>query len=529
MEIKNSQSIKDELRDLIESKRRQREGILDQLSTLDVRIDKYDELIIKIDKKIPPLLKEINDEIDKVKAAYDERVNKGCKSGFEWVRVENARNNLVQWVVRKADVKNEGYYAVRYQQKPRNRDYGSALIADFTGNVVSGASTIAITDTLAEAGIGTDPYAGGLERDYLKIEAGDEITDALDGPQIYSIGSLPKVIGIGTYDTLSGVTTTLFGSITAGSDLIQNIGIGTFDSAPVGSGIGLTGVIESGTTITEHLFTNATYWAYDGANNSPQLQSNVPTPTFRISKAAVGTASSTSFNVGIKTTVTALTLDETASLDAYRQNFYAIRTAASIDEDFDPQKNPIDPITICEVSSTRAGLGHKVELVNNAQPTGPVKWREVLNEPFPSHGGGAAVYSQGVDTWPCIFDSSGNTIRYLTETSEIGERGFFFLLGLSSPTTTTTPPPGSETGSACDARDDAIDDAEDARDAVIARNKPLIEKYVSQTQALRDLRDEKEGQAWGLLQASAWLKQEVDRLSKHQNSLTAEDFAEFED
>ena len=44
----------------IKEKKQQRESLLDQLSLADVEIDQLDELIVNIDKDIPPLLDKIN-------------------------------------------------------------------------------------------------------------------------------------------------------------------------------------------------------------------------------------------------------------------------------------------------------------------------------------------------------------------------------------------------------------------------------------------------------------------------------------
>ena len=64
-----------ELEDELESKEKQREGILDYLALIDVRIDEYDELSKNIDKEVVKLTDEINKAITPVKEAYDERIS----------------------------------------------------------------------------------------------------------------------------------------------------------------------------------------------------------------------------------------------------------------------------------------------------------------------------------------------------------------------------------------------------------------------------------------------------------------------
>ena len=56
----------------------------DQLTLMDVRIDRYDTIIGNIDKQIIPLIAEINVAISSVKTAYDSRIDAGCKSDLYW-------------------------------------------------------------------------------------------------------------------------------------------------------------------------------------------------------------------------------------------------------------------------------------------------------------------------------------------------------------------------------------------------------------------------------------------------------------
>ena len=79
--------IREELEELIKMKEDQREQLLDQLQLLDVSIDRYDTLLIDIDAKIPPLLKNINDKLDELKAAYDNRITTGCRNSLRWVPI----------------------------------------------------------------------------------------------------------------------------------------------------------------------------------------------------------------------------------------------------------------------------------------------------------------------------------------------------------------------------------------------------------------------------------------------------------
>ena len=68
----------------LEYKTAELEMMENQLAIYDVRIDRYDAIIENIDKKIIPLIDEINVAISSVKTAYDNRVSAGCKSDLYW-------------------------------------------------------------------------------------------------------------------------------------------------------------------------------------------------------------------------------------------------------------------------------------------------------------------------------------------------------------------------------------------------------------------------------------------------------------
>ena len=507
--------IKKDLKDLIESKSKQRLQILDLLSLKDVIIDEMDALIINIDSNLPPLFDEINDEINKVKAAYDARINAGCRSALYWRddgEVDYGADDAKQWTValNPATRIDYGYHSLKYYQYPRNRDYGSSLIAQFEGNIVGSGFTLAVTTKQLEL--------SDIKPDYTRIKIGDEITDALVRPEIFQAGNLPSVVSIGTTDTLSGVTTSVVGTVSVGSTILFNLGIGNVTGTPVGSGIGLTTILHPDTTVyghgtASHNFTKVTL----SGGNQILTQVTETVPTIILNRPAIGTATTQRFSVGIKTNVTAFTLSTSASIDAYNQEFYAIRTGTDPDESFNVTTNPLDPVSVGNINSSNLGIGHSVHYVNASSkyttyPTGPFQWREIFQDPEPIQGGGAAVYSSGNQSWPCTLDSDGDPVLYPTE-------GTIIISAYQPSTTSESPVSPPPTNSACNALTAAITAAEDARDAVIAKNEPIIKGYVAQTRALRAIRDDQEIEAWGLLQSAAYMRQEVERLTAHLSDL----------
>jgi len=510
--------IKKDLKDLIASKTKQREQILDLLSLKDVIIDEMDALIINIDSNLPALFDEINDEIDKVKAAYDARITAGCRSALYWRddgEVDYGSDGAKQWTValNPATRIDYGYHSLKYYQYPRNRDYGSSLIAQFEGNIVGSGFTIAVTTKKLEL--------SDIKPDYTRIKVGDEITDALVRPEVFQAGNLPSVVSIGTTDTLSGVTTSVVGTVSVGSTILFNLGIGNVTGTPVGSGIGLTTILHPDTTVyghgtASHNFTKVTL----SGGNQILTQVTETVPTIILNRPAIGTATTQRFSVGIKTNVTALTLSTSASIDAYNQEFYAIRTGTDPDESFNVTTNPLDPVSVGNINSSNLGIGHSVHYVNASSkyttyPTGPFQWREIFQDPEPIQGGGVAVYSNGNQSWPCTLDSDGDPTLYPTE-------GTIRISAYQPSTTSETPVFPPPTTGACNALTAAITAAEAARDAVIAKNEPIIKGYVAQTRALRALRDDQEIEAWGLLQSAAYMRQEVERLTAHLSDLEAQ-------
>ena len=53
--------------------------LLEQLTIVDARIDEYDKLINKVDKKMPPLINEMNNALDDVADAYKARIASDVK------------------------------------------------------------------------------------------------------------------------------------------------------------------------------------------------------------------------------------------------------------------------------------------------------------------------------------------------------------------------------------------------------------------------------------------------------------------
>ena len=556
-----AQQFIDDIIDEIKDKKTQRESLLDQLSLADVEIDKIDELIVNIDKDIPPLLDKINVKIQAHVDAYEAWINHGCKSDLQWVYV-----GKVDWGDEDADEYEAkfvgittGFYSVKYYQSPKDRDYGSNLIAGFSGNIGQGSTVLAVTST------------GGVEdSSFNNIKIGDEITDDLEEPEVFPIGSFPKVVGFGRTNTNSGISTTISGYISIGSTELYNTGIGTNQDIPILSGIAYTNYLPYGTVVTGFGNTQISVKIQkpdpsDG-NKVKEFTSTKTVTAYILSNRAVGTAhSGSTFQVGLTVNVPSLILGTACTAqNGDNKEYYAIRTEADVDEAFDWNKYPNDPVRIGNISSSKVGLGHSSILVDDASPfttypAGPFTWHsnkratfsslpsraiEELNkaaEPFdeatltihpePKQGGGSIRVPTGVDTWPCMIDEDGDTYqqggsgpRWVAE----GTRVWVDSGGSTSLGNETGPPPSGTPASGCAAYKTAIDTAEAEMAAAKAEYGPQIRKLVGMTSALRDFRNDKQIRAWGYLQGASFLRVEITKLERYLSEIRGEDFSGYE-
>ena len=81
------------LREQVDLQEKESESCAEQLALTDALIDEYDEIINKLDNKLPPLIDTLNDAITAVQRAYIDRIDHGCRSGLKWVQLENQTYN----------------------------------------------------------------------------------------------------------------------------------------------------------------------------------------------------------------------------------------------------------------------------------------------------------------------------------------------------------------------------------------------------------------------------------------------------
>ena len=527
------QDIAKRLRENRETTKKESTALTEQLAIIDAVIDEYDEVINKIDSKIQPLLPPINQKITAVQQAYLNRISHGCRSDLVWQQVDSTNMNIYgnpNQEVNVFEVTKDpstfrfiGYYGAKFYKFPKNRDYGSNVVETIDkADANVGSSALIILDDDAEylAGFTTGVVSG--------IKTGDFITDDLDNPQVFLTGAGTSVTGFGLTNyaaynyPLSGFCTSTDNKIY--SD--QKIGILT--SFNIGDEVYADqyksggGILAAGTTITGFGTAVGIVTIANDAGISTGVEvvldfMTLSNPVTQTIDANIGTT----FYVGMVSSYYFASLSAEPAATGIGSQFIVIRSDVD-DIVFESSKNPIDPVEIGIAEGKNIGRGHKLELINNGDPNILSQWKEVQEEPEPRVGAGRVEYYVGNFQWPTITtrnaDGDVNTTHAV-----IGQR-VIVSAGASVGTSigyTGTPPSGAIPGD-CGDYDTAIVTAENNLAEEIARNVPVINHYINGADALRQLRNDDETNAWGLLQALGYNTNKASRQLGQAESI--EDF-----
>ena len=531
------EKIAKDLRDDFDAMDNQVTQMLEQLTIVDARIDEYDKLINKVDKKMPPLINEINSSLDDVADAYKARVAAGCKNDLAWVLLETKKGNkatagedsYVYQVAKDPSTRKQlNYYGVKYYRRPKNREYGANLVDQIDNANIDPLTTVLVVfDDDAGDLIGiasTDGIEYSDSGSPATIKLGDFITDDLDDPQIFATGNLPTVVGLGTtsYPKERGNIT---GMTTSGtSKFYENRAVGLASDFKVGDVLYADNVFPQGTTITgfEESTFDATFVNNVGVTTTEEIVIDV----FLTSNPAIATTEGHQIQVGIVSTYPAVFLSTITQVGATNSSFLIVRPPDVGGIEFEETKNPIDPVEIGIAEGNRVGKGNKVELVNNGDPKIVASWHEVRDEPEPAVGAGFVEYWEGNDQWPTLTTNDGDgpsDVEYVAEGTTVTISFGSTVSGSIGYGVNPNNPSG------CGGLDSAISSAESDRDAKIAVNKPKVEYYTGVTAALRDLRDELETQAWSFMQGVGHINEKKRKDTERAVQLENLDWTEFED
>ena len=488
-------------------------ALAEQLALTDVKIDEYDELVIKLDKKLPPLIDPINVKINAVQKAYLDRISHGCRSDLAWVQVQTSEkkyyNNNDQPAVTYQVQKDPntfrflGYYGAKFYKFPKNMEYGANVVETLEkADANMNSSALILLDSDAET-------LAGFTTGRTGIQTGDFITDSLDDPTVFTAGAATSITGFGltqyaAYNyPVSGFCTSgdnkLYGDEKIGFITSFNIGDEVYGDA-LKSG---AGVIAAGTTITGFGTAVGMTTVFDsvtGVTTGVEVVFDFATLS-QVVTGSIDREIGTSFYVGIVSGYYFAELSAQPVSPGIGSAFLVIRPGDITNIDFESTKNPIDPVEIGIAQGANIGKGHRLELTNNGDPNIVAKWREILDEPEPLVGAGRVEYYQGTFQWPTITvrDADGDAT---TTHATLGQT--LVITGIGSNTTaigyTGTPPAGAIPGD-CGAYDTAIVDAESEMNDLIQQNTPKINHYINGADSIRSLRSDDETTAWGFLQA----------------------------
>ena len=516
----------------------------DQLTLMDVRIDRYDTIIGNIDKQIIPLIAEINVAISSVKTAYDSRIDAGCKSDLYWELTSTKSyigflpiEEIVYTCKKNPSVRiDEGLYGAKYYRRPQNQDYGSNIVREFLGTIGSGTTTLAVF--------------GVNETQNLLV--GDNIVDNIDNPVVFSSVNLPKIVGFGT-TSIAGVTTDFGGYVSSGSTIIANIGIGTTIGINIGDSISLSGILTTGTKVVGFGTTTITVNNVWNPGTGTFISTNATTKSLIVSISAIGTGTGT-FKVGPLVTYPTLILDKSAQTNASNVNFTNIRSTQTDSTTFDYTNNPINPVTVGILNSNTLGLGHKLVRINNGSPIGPFQWQEVMTAQFanksdfqlnnterylrttypePACGASYARYYPGNNLWPVLYTNSytgGGS--FISSTSAYAVEGTTVAIGYGNTSLYTIGYSNvssiNPSAGVCNPLDTAITTAEANRDTIIANNLPKIDYLINASNPLREMRNTMETRAFAMLQGRVYANVEVNKLKQNLSILKSTDYTPFE-
>lgn len=540
----------------IELKKQERTVILDQLALIDIELDGIDEVVEKIDAKLPPLIAEINAAVEAVGSAYDARIDNNARSNLTWEESEpgdtifrDDEEDTQIFTVVNTPATQLPKSAVKYYKKQQDRDYGTSLLTGFVGFITAQHDVIAVVDPVPEISM---------------IKVGDFIVDSIKSPIVFSVGFIPKVVAIGTTSVIR-IIDQVQGSITAGSTIFASVGAGTTFNAPVGHHFVRSGYFSPETTVIGIGTTSISTYVVDPINGvSTAFTQTVP--SFILSKPAlvgIQTDVPLKIDVGVSSSFPSFTLDDVAGITSDRQ-FIAYRvdrdaennavnyTDNSIDSAFDFTKSPKDPLEIGLIDNASLGSANRIEYNTSGDPDPGsgnfATWESAKSQatappgtdffgiedehPEPKVGGGSVTYYVGTNAWPQAVDNDGEgniSSGYATlgQTMNIGV-GATGSMASQTAGFTAVPPPPAPSPAEIAAMDATIASAESTLAEIKARNEPIIQKYVSKSTVMRKVRDDLQLQAWALLQGAAHARAKIEEMLGDMKSLDDEDFEDFD-
>lgn len=486
-------------------KEQELKSIQDLLLVVDTQIDEIDIVIRNLDKCTNLLVNEINDQINVIKNLYDERIEEGCRNDLKWsligesnVRLGNSQEASTfqtYKIIRDIGKIQNNYYGIKYYQKPSNIDYGFKVIKEFNGTIQIGSTNLAVVS------------AGGTS----EINIGDNITNDLDSDStLFYVGEIPKVIGFGTTVAL-GIHTTVYGSISTGSTILAVTGIGT-SSGQYLNNINLNDYVINSVAIstdTKVVGFGTTSISYVYNDGQTAFTTSISTPSVILNKVAIGSITNQPVGFGSYSNYPSLILSSPSLITLYGQNFDVVRQVSDITQEIDFTKNPVDPVKVGIINSNKLGIGHSIQLINNGNSSKVQLWREIIGDPEPSVGNNSAVYYDGNTSWPFIngvYAQENQTYVFSGSTD------------VETLVISISPTGKNINGAFCNAYSNNISTETDKLNDIKNKNLPKIQKLISISMGLREIRDKLELKAWAFQQSSAYNRSEMKDINERINN-----------
>ena len=548
--------LRKQLNEEIRLKKQERQVILDQLALIDAQLDGLDEVIIKIDTKMPALIDQINVAVEAIGAAYDARIAGNARSNLAWEVSEptafyqrDDEESTQQFTCVNTPATSIPKSAVKYYKKQQDRDYGTSVLTGFVGFITAQHNVMAVVNAV--------PEISG-------IKVGDFLVDSFTNPETFPTGFIPKVVGIGTTSVVR-IVSEVQGSIGLGETIFANVGIGTTSNVPIGRHLVNSVNFSPETTVVGFGTTSVSVFVVDPINGISTAYTQT-VPSFILSKPALN-GITTDFpkiiDVGVSSSFPSFVLDEESTMTVDRQ-FVAYRvdrdadnnkvdyTDTDIDAAFDFTKSPKDPLEIGLLNNSSLGFADRIEYdtsgapdpgvgnfeaweSNKSQATAPpgTDFGDLEDEyPEPSVGGGSVVYYQGTTAWPTSVNNDGQG----TITSGYATLGQVMIVGagvtgaLSGATAgySGTPPAPVPTDSEIAAMDAEIASTESTLADIKSSNESQIQNLITKSKVLRKKRDEMQLQAWALLQGASYNRAKIEEALGDLRVLDEGDFDEFD-
>lgn len=501
-------------------------------------IDELDDLIIGLDRKILGNVDSINSVYQEVADAYENQISIGCSSGLVWleagISTSGVGSTVKTYVCSPIPSTCFNKYGLQCLKKPCNRQYNINVVEESAGTVAIG-STIFIVNTLnysVDYPDETNPNTLNFF-DLTDIAVGDFITDDTQNPTLFTEGALPTVVGFAsTVNAFStGIKTSFLGDVIAGSKVIAirdktvaQLGIQVGDYVYASNITGTEPSKEySRNTIVGLGTTSIVYDSYFpdvGIGTTVAISEAI-----FLANSAVGSATTTTFLVGVGSTVPAIIMSSEPVGTGTNFDFTFIRNT-TLYEDFNIDRNPLEKTTVGIIVDPKqggfqpAGAGLEVTLVNSGAATAVQKYNSLKDDPQfkdqreekPDVGNGQICYRVGTKQWP--------TRPFTGDYAEIGDivtsDNLFF-----APTYTSTSP-GS---SGCSVAQTRIDNAE----AALANTgfSTFISQsnfYIEAVNEIRYSRHRLQLEAWSILQAISELESRRRKLIKAINRIKDPNF-----